>query len=683
MEIKTPKWIYEGFTAVQAIENVPHGLRLGLCTEETARLVREQRDPKMAEVLGDQGINFVILDGVRGLGPEIDMAEVRANVEISRALKEKGIRRVLYTQTIGQVISESFFQEIPEATNWMQRGPDGQVPTFGPKWWQYIPCLNNPDFMQYVKQMVRSVMKILDLDGIFTDLFGYFSYTCVCDHCRNRFRNYVDRKYLNPEARRARFGSLAVFDPPPFRTLGYTDYRTGIPDPYTILDPVSQEWIQFRCHRLGEVTRELNETIKTCNPEGILYVNYLFGGVPGLNNAAFHGAWPEFILPECDLFSAEVAGKPELLTNGIVKSRIVQMKVGKSFGIPVTPAVTRTDLADFKRLYLAEGMAFNTSPFDWVGQIKRDDPPSWMAKYLEFSRDNRNLLSNAETIADCTVLHSFESLSYTCEYPHQSAVLCEQSLMQENFTFNIIFDRDLNYLGKYRCLFLPNVVSMSEARAKTIAEYVKRGGCLVATEDTGVLNEFLQPWKGERYRREKSHILGELLGFEWPEEGTKFLEVDDGRVAIVGRVDRPDKAGGSISSDVQLSHSYGPEMPLYSFARELAVNHEEIVSALDYALGGERTLRIDAEGPVVGEITRNANGTFVHLLNWDEEGPIENIKVMVRMGGGERTETVELISPDLESRNGTLAIDAKEGFWEFEVPQLCCYSIVMVRTQGS
>ena len=64
MEIKTPKWIYEGFTAVQAIENVPHGLRLGLCTEETARLVREQRDPKMAEVLGDQGINFVILDGV-------------------------------------------------------------------------------------------------------------------------------------------------------------------------------------------------------------------------------------------------------------------------------------------------------------------------------------------------------------------------------------------------------------------------------------------------------------------------------------------------------------------------------------------------------------------------------------------------------------------------------------------
>ena len=139
-------------------------------------------------------------------------------------------------------------------------------------------------------------------------------------------------------------------------------------------------------------------------------------------------------------------------------------------------------------------------------------------------------------------------------------------------------------LGKYRCLFLPNVVSMSEASAKTIAEYVKRGGCLVATEDTGVLNEFLQPWKGERDRREKSHILGELLGFEWPEEETKFLEVNDGRVAIVGRVDRPDKAGGSISSDVQLSHSYGPEMPLYSFARELAVNHEEIVSALDYAL---------------------------------------------------------------------------------------------------
>jgi hypothetical protein len=160
-------------------------------------------------------------------------------------------------------------------------------------------------------------------------------------------------------------------------------------------------------------------------------------------------------------------------------------------------------------------------------------------------------------------------------------VLCEQSLLQENITYDIVFDRDLEGLDNYRCLFLPNVVSMSMARAERIAEYVKSGGCLVATEDTGVLNEFLQPWKGERYRREKSHILDELLGFKWPKEGTKFLEVGNGRVAIVGRVDRPGEASGGISSDVQLSHSYGPEMPLFAYAKELAGNHEEIVSAVD------------------------------------------------------------------------------------------------------
>lgn len=676
VRMNTPSWVYEGFTAVQAIEHVLHGLRLGLCTLETADLVREQRDPSMADTLARQGINFVILDGVRGLGPEVDMAEVRDNKAISQALKEKGIRRVLYTQTIGQIIHESFLTEIPEAVDWMQRGADGQVSTFGQKWWQYIPCLNNPEFMHYVKRMVRDVMVELDLDGIFTDLYGYFSYTCVCEHCERKFEAYVERKFPEPEDRLARFGSLALFKPPPFRTLGYSDYRTGIPEKFTILDPVSQEWIRFRCERLGEVTRELRETIRACNPEGILYVNYLFGGVPGLNNATFHGAWPEYILPECDLFSAEVAGKPDLLSNGVIKSRVVQMKVAKAFGIPVTPAVTRTDLGDFKRLYLAEGMAFNTSPFDWVGQIKRDDPPDWMTDYFEFSRKHRELLGGADTVADCSVLHSFETLSYTCTYPHQSTVLCEQSLLQENLTFDIIFDKDLEDLSDCRCLFLPNVVSMNMARAERIAEYVKKGGSLVATEDTGVVNEYLQPWKGERYRRKKSWVLGELLGIVWPEEGTLFQEVGKGRVAIVARVERPGQTGGGISSDVQLSHSYGPEMPLFAYAKELAVNHEEIVSAVDYALDGERTLRIEANGSVVGEVTRNDKGTFVHLLNWNETEPVDGLKVSVLEGETGRIASAELISPDPEIQDESLDLIGREGGVEFELPRLICYSVI-------
>jgi hypothetical protein len=677
-----PAWIYEGFMAVQAIENVPHGLRLGLCTVETPVHVREQRDPGMANTLSRQGVDFVILDGVRGLGPEIDLAEVRANKPIARALKKTGIRRVLYTQTIGQIVHEPFFAELPEAAEWVQRGPDGQAPTFGPKWWQYIPCLNNPDFTAYVSRIIRDAMHELDLDGIFTDLYGYFSYTCACDHCRTRFQDYIDRKYPDPDQRMERFGSLAPFEPPPFRTLGYSDYMTGIPEPNVILDPVSQEWIRFRCERLGEVTRELNETVKACNPDAILYVNYLYGGVPGLNNAAFHGAWPELVLPECDLFSAEVAGKPELLPSGVAKSRVVQMKVAKSFDIPVTPAVTRTELGDFKRLFLAEGMAFNTSRFDWVGPIRRDSPPDWMRSYVEFSRTNHKLLGRAATVSDCAILHSFETLSYTCSYPHESTVLCEQSLLQEGITFDIAFDAHLEDLERYRCLFLPNVVSMKRDTAERIAEYVRNGGSLVASEDTCVLNERMQPWRGERYRREKSHLLGELLQIAWPETGTLFEEVGRGRVAIVARIERPWQAtpggGDTDSYRTLLTHSSGPPLPLMACARELAVNHADIVAALDYALDGRRTVRIDARGPIIPEVTRKANGLFVHLLNWDEDRPLSDIAVSVLIEGDDPPETVRLISPDKETPAQDLEHVVQDGRTEFRVPHLVCYNVIVI-----
>ena len=680
----TPEWVYDGFMAVQAIENVPHGLRLGLCTVETPDHVREQRDPGMADTLSRQGIDFVILDGVRGLGPEIDLAEVRANGPIARALEEKGIRRVLYTQTIGQIVHESFYAELPEAAGWLQRGPDGQIPTFGPKWWQYIPCLNNPDFMAYVSRIVREVMQELDLDGIFTDLYGYFSYTCVCDHCRTRFQDFIGRRYPDPEQRRARFGSLAPFEPPPFRTLGYSDYMTGIPEPNVILDPVSQEWIRFRCERLGEVTRELNKVVKGCRSDAIFYVNYLYGGVPGLNNAAFHGAWPESILPECDLFSAEVAGKPELLPSGVAKNRVTQMKVGKSFDVPVTPAVTRTDLQDFKRLFLAEGMAFNTSRFDWVGQVRRDDPPGWMLDYVAFSRSNRDLLTRAATVADCAVLHSFETLSFTCTYPHESTVLCEQSLLQEGVTFDIVFDKHLENLDRHRCLFLPNVVSMRRDTAERIAGYVRNGGALVATEDTSVLNEHMQPWKGERYRREKSHVLGDLLQIEWPEEGTLFQEIERGRIAIVARVERPWQANpagqGGKSHRALLSHSYGPRLPLMACARDLADNHSDIVDAVDYALEGRRTIRLEAGGTVIPEVTRNANGLFVHLLNWDEDSPVADIEVSVLLEGDVSPKSVRLISPDKEAEAQDLDFAIHDGRIEFRVPYLLCYDVIVIET---
>ena len=283
-----PAWLREGFLSVQTAEG--EGLRRGFCTLETPLNIERRLDPGMAEKLERQGIRFVILSGVMGAGMENARRMIRANKPLSRALKERGIRRVFYTQSIGTIFYEPFLDERPEAAEWLQVTPSGVKPTYYNLWYRRIPCINNPSFVAFVKELFDEVMTELDLDGIFTDNYGYYSYSCDCDHCRAAFRSWLERRYPDPESRRARFEfplSFRHVSPPPFETLGLYSAHTSIPEQHQILDPVAQDWVRFRTDRVGELTRELNEVIKRRNPEAILFVNYVYGGTPGMNCAVF------------------------------------------------------------------------------------------------------------------------------------------------------------------------------------------------------------------------------------------------------------------------------------------------------------------------------------------------------------------------------------------------------------
>jgi hypothetical protein len=96
-------------------------------------------------------------------------------------------------------------------------------------------------------------------------------------------------------------------------------------------------------------------------------------------------------------------------------------------------------------------------------------------------------------------------------------------------------------------------------------------------------------------------------------------------------------------------------------------------------LSGERTVRIEADGPVVGEVTRNANGTLVHLLNWNEANPLDEVKISVRMKGGRVPEAAEMVSPDRETQDGQLAFEVKRGRVVLTIPRLLCYDVVLIR----
>ncbi|HPK03031.1 MAG TPA: beta-galactosidase, partial [Candidatus Sumerlaeota bacterium] len=641
----------------------------------------------------------VVLNGIGGMGLPHEMERVEANKPLAAALKARGIRRLLYVQTIGTIFYEPFFDAVPGSEDWIQVNVDGVPWTYYDQWFRYIPCINNPEFIDYIRGVLQTAVRELDLDGVFTDNYGYYSYSCYCDHCKAAFRAYLNARYPDAEARQARFETAASFDhvvPPPFRTLGARTMHTLINEEHQILDPVSQEWVRFRCERLGEVTRLLNEAIKEVNPDAVWFINYLYGGIPGLNLPVFHGSWAPDVYPHADLISAEASNYPRM-ENGVAQGRMMVMKIAKRFRVPLSTVNFRA-LEDLTRISLAEAMAFNTAQVDLVGDIwHAGDLPQWMRDYHAFYREHQPLTAGADTVADTAVLHSFETLAYTYLYPQESLVLAEQSLFQGGITYNVIFDDDLDHLDNFRSLFLPNVLAMSRERAEQIADWVKRGGSLVVTEDTAILNQFMHPWRAEWLKARKTHLLGELLGIDWPESGLVTQQVGAGRVAVIGRIERPwgevrpitpTEHGLADVAMVQSRESHlpwdyaehwptGPAIPLFMRAPALANNHDQIIEAVHYVLDGQRTVRVETDKPVIPEVTRNANGTFVHLMNWEEREPVANFRVSVRTPGP--VESVQLLSPDAGTPDTMLAAEYRDGRTEFVVPRIECYNLVILK----
>jgi hypothetical protein len=163
--------------------------------------------------------------------------------------------------------------------------------------------------------------------------------------------------------------------------------------------------------------------------------------------------------------------------------------------------------------------------------------------------------------------------------------------------------------------------------------------------------------------------------------------VDKGRVAVIPAVNRPWSTGaarGEARQEVATmsrstgTHSHGPGMPMVLGVESLSPNHTEILKAVDYALAGARTIRVERPKEVIPEVTENANGIFVHLLNWNEAKPVTRIKVSLLAPADRKISKAELLSPDRETPAASLSFELKDGRIEFTVPNLVCYDVIVL-----
>jgi len=150
-----------------------------------------------------------------------------------------------------------------------------------------------------------------------------------------------------------------------------------------------------------------------------------------------------------------------------------------------------------------------------VHEDKRGFPA--MEGLYGFIRQHRELYEGDQSGAEVALVYDHDSLMFYGNDAADSRLVeefrgIEEALDRAHVPFDIISTRTLTsqVLARYRALVLPNLAWLADGPVEALANYVKGGGGLVATYETGRFGA-----NGERREQSK---LADLLGIRFQDE---------------------------------------------------------------------------------------------------------------------------------------------------------------------
>jgi len=646
-----PKWLYDNpvilvgnWDSAPIITNRWGGIAVDyhdeyllMHTEETVKKMKEQ------------GITLVILHFHKGFGLVAERDHIEDAIKFSALCHKYGIKVGVY---IGDTVCyETFLSEVPDAVDWLV--PDyfgAPVQYSSTQTFRRRPYIGHPDYVRYLKKIID-----VAINEVRTD-FIHFDNSCSQALPENfhhplaieQFREYLKSKY-SAEQLKDRFGfpDMSNIIPPKF---------TGTPQ--TIIDPLFQEWVDFRCQKLSDHYFEMRKYIKNLNPEVVVEHNP--HGVTGHNTAWLRGVdWPR-TLASTEIFWSEGERDPGFNADSILVNKIRSYKVGRILG---NMCFTVTGSS---KLRMAEAMAYNQNCLGYIGGVLSVyNFNTDQSKYIKFFTENFDYYRNNENIADVAILRTFPTMAYGDYNTQYSTILFEQTLIQSRIPFDIIFENNLNNLSKYSVLVLANQICLSDSQIEKIKNFVRNGGGLIITENTSLYTEWM--------RNRKKPGLSDLFYGNKPSEEEKWDKIiisdyGTGKAvyipAVIPSIKRPQNA--AITSDYW----------------RLPKNHKILASCIKKAASKDMSLEIKAPAYVTAELTQDEyqSKLMLHLVNYkaEPEKPVKGIEVDLKIPEGKNVKECILISPDKDSIE-SIPFILTNGRIKFKVPNLEVYNLIIVK----
>jgi hypothetical protein len=565
--------------------------------EQRAAYLREH-SPEMIARLKDLGVNFVMMHCYKGAGLQAERESMSDAVKFARLCHEAGLRVGVYNYS-GAFLWEPLFRETPQAKDWVLLDEKGRPQTYSGATYRYFWNRNHPAAQAFYRQIVSFAVHEIGADLLHFDNYGHGP--GYDENSVERFREYL-RDRFTPEQLAERGAADVDTAPPP---------KAARPD-----SPLRRAWLDFCCQSLADSYRDMSlyarglrkDILIECNPGG-----------PGdrIQPPVDHGR----LLPAGEAFWDE--GRRPGYRNGQLTTRIRTYKVARrmdnmAFAYTISP------------LEMAESMAFNLDClgcicwFEYaqiVAQPGSKEPSSAaLTPFIKFFHARRDLLREAEVVADVAVLRSFPSQVFADRKDAALTYRAEQNLIDNHVPFQIIYDQHLDELPRYRVLVLAGCEAMSDEQVKRVERYVRAGGRICMVGPAGTHNE----WMLARKRPALDGLSGPGVG--------RIGETDD------------------------------------------------VAAAVRRLCGADLSLSVRASSEVCVELTQQPGRRLLHLVNYRTDEPARDIGVSVRWPASQSIKTVVLASP-LQEADVRLPFEVREGRVEFTVPSVDVYGIVVVTSE--
>ncbi|MFH1068479.1 MAG: beta-galactosidase trimerization domain-containing protein [Candidatus Glassbacteria bacterium] len=629
-----------------------------------------QFDPQWQEWLGEHseqtviaaknaGIEVFHTHGYKGFGYEAEKSEMEQLAQLSKLVHQHGMKLDTYCQVM-TLVPETFYAEEPAAKDWVQRDELGRpiLLSYGfQQSYRYKPSLIHPDYRQYYKEKILRTL----IEKCNTDLLHFDNFDCNAEPESDKspvvveaFREYLERKYPTDKQRIERFGhtNLRLIPPPEWNQTNRPD------DIREIVDPIQQEWIDFRCWVMADWLREMTAFARSLKPEIAIDVNP--HGILGRNRAFQAALWHPWFMKYTELIWSEEENYADYDDRGVLISKIRTFKLGRALD-NVILTYKATDLQH------AENLAFNQALAD-VNELRPDTPEY---KYYRFYMANRDLYTGTRNREDAALLRSYATMAYDNHRAELDQCMFEQAMIQGQVPFDLVYDEQMDDLSCYRVLVLAGQNNLSDENVEKVRAFVEGGGALVFTGESSRNDGWA--------RRRPQPALAGLIGIESARGGrdgrggafsNKIETARGGRVIYVPEIVPPDRRQAD-----SWSGSWGGEEGRANWL--LPANWRELVGVVRRAAGGRLSVEVGVPDYVAVEQVEKAGLLAVHLVNYKAGSRLAGIPVEVTTGREKKVREVRLLSPDL---TGTVKLDftLEEGICRFVVPSLEVYDVIAI-----